>query len=67
MCNIGTRKRQIVTFKVKNLRNNRKKNQQFRILTTIDSDGRVVLGIYPYSYLVQLNVIRSPVLPLISE
>ena len=60
---IATKKRQIVTFEVKNLENNRNKSI---ILTKIhDSDGCVVVGICPYSYLAY--IVRSPMLPLISE
>ena len=32
-----------------------------------NSDGRVVAGICPYSYLAYIHVVRSPMLPLISE
>ena len=32
-----------------------------------DSDGRVAAGIYLYSYGAYIHVVRSPMLPLISE
>ena len=59
---VATTKRQIVTLEVKNLRNNRKKNQQYRIMTKIDdNDGHVAAGIYPYSYLAYIHdVIGHP-------
>ena len=64
---VPTTKRQIVTLWVKNLTNNRQ-NQSFRILTKIDdSDGHVTAGIYFYSHLAYIHVVRSPMLPLISE
>ena len=61
---ITAKKQQLVTLKVKNLWNNRKKS----IISNFDdNDGRVVAGIYPYSYLAYIHVARSPVLPLTSE
>ena len=64
---IAPKKRQIVTFEVKILRNNRNKS----MISNFDENPRqwwaCVAGIYPYSYLVYLHVVRSPILSLVSK
>ena len=68
MWDAPTKKRHIATFEVKNNRNNWKKKKKNPILTKInDRDGRAAAGIYSYSHLAYTHVIRSPMLPLISE